>query len=191
MASGVRLRDIHIACDNLNNVVKIIDAALEAPGSVVLESIKDQPYFDGKPEAFKTSADILLVLDSKKELPAHSTMLLAHSEVLCDMLTVLKAADTASTVRRFPFPDCSEAEASAFLAYLYAEDRSNVLSTHSAELVSSVAHKYGLACTLHHCDDFLASKVQPDGKSAELWVCLFSNFLLRVERSLNSLLLLP
>ncbi|EIE18648.1 hypothetical protein COCSUDRAFT_59957 [Coccomyxa subellipsoidea C-169] len=59
--------------------------------------------------------------------------------------------------------------ARAFLEYLYAEDRSTVLTVEKAELVSLLAHKYGLHDTLQCCDEFLASRVNIDGSSWELW----------------------
>ncbi len=133
-------------------------------------------HFFAKPFDFRNSCDVLLVLDSGSEVPVHSGFLAAHSSVLCGILTL----DREAALRRLPFPGCSDEAARAFLEYLYAEDRSTVLTVEKAELVSLLAHKYGLHDTLQCCDEFLASRVNIDGSSWELWVRTFLCFVITI-----------
>ena len=135
---------------------------------------EEHPYLLGKPEWFRRSADVLLVLDSGKELLAHSNILSLHSEFLCDVFTSTANNETGASFC-LPFPGCSEEEANALLLHVYdPEGRSHALSIKSAQLLSSLAHKYGLDGTLRQCDDFLASKVQAEGQSKDLWVRLLA-----------------
>ncbi len=43
-------------------------------------------YFDGTPEGFRTSVDLVFCLNSGEELPVHSAFLCAQSQIFCDML---------------------------------------------------------------------------------------------------------
>ncbi len=136
----------------------------------------EHSYLLGKPGWFRKSADVLLVLDSGKELPVHSNIFSLHSEILCDMFTSTANTELKMGAScRLPFPGCSEEEANALLLHVYdPEGRSHALSIKSAQSLSSLAHKYGLDGTLRQCDDFLASKVQADGQSKDLWVRLLA-----------------
>lgn len=132
------------------------------------------PYFVGKPEAFQQSADVLLVLDSKEELPVHSTFLCAHSSVFCEISTSTSPEDGALVPRRLPLPDCTEAAVNALLLCLYAQDAIHHLSLRSAQHVTKLAHKFGLQSTLRICDEFLAINAGTGGNLDALRVRLLS-----------------
>ena len=143
--------------------------------------LQTQPYFVGKPEAFQQSADVLLVLDCKQELPVHSAFLSAHLSVLSDILTATKPEDGAVAPRRVPFPDCTEKAVNALLLCLYAQNPTEFLSIRSAQDVTHLAHKFGMQGMLRLCDDFFASKGGSGGSLDAL----------RVRSLLQCLLLVP
>ena len=99
----------------------LISAARDVKTDIDALLLQKQPYFVGKPESFQQSADVLLVLDSKQELPVHSAFLAAHSSVLCEILTATKPEDGVVALRRVPLPDCSEQAVNALMLCLYAQ----------------------------------------------------------------------
>ena len=105
--------------------------------------LQEHPHFIRKPEGFTETADVLLVLDSGEEFPAHSAFLSAYSETLCNMLRTITPTEKETAVLRLPFPDCTKEAAKAFLLYVYADNGSQILSSRSAELVSTLAHRSG------------------------------------------------
>lgn len=140
-------------------------------------------YLEGKPESFKNSTDIILVLDSGDELPVHSAIISAHSEPLCEILTLkqgkkAKVADGKS-INRVPFPDCSQSAAVSFLQYLYTLNPAEVLTIKSAQSVVHLAHKFDLEPALRQCDLFLHKFTNERGESPKLWVNLPHPFTIR------------
>jgi len=131
-------------------------------------------YLEGKPESFKNSTDIILVLDSGDELPVHSAIISAHSEPLCEILTLKQGkkgkGNDGKSMNRVPFPDCSPSAAVSFLQYLYTLNPAEVLTINSAQAVVRLADKFDLEPALRQCDLFLHKFTTQRGESPKLWV---------------------
>lgn len=117
-------------------------------------------YLEGKPESFKSTADVILVLDCGEELPVHSSILSAHSEPLSDMLLSTRPikrarTDSLSSVIKVPFPNCSSTDADVFLRHMYSLDTAKTLSMENAKCVVPLAHKFAVKPALCQYDLFM------------------------------------
>lgn len=91
----------------------------------------------GKPEEFKKSADVVLVLDS-----GSSYRPIRHYSLCTLRFSAHAVVGKGTLVHRLLLPGYTDEAATAFLEYLYFESRrSNTGSIRNAELVSSPAHK--------------------------------------------------
>ncbi|EIE18697.1 hypothetical protein COCSUDRAFT_60006 [Coccomyxa subellipsoidea C-169] len=87
--------------------------------------------------------DVLLVLDTKEELPAHALYLSANSSVFSGMLEEQLTSTAKDKLPvKIPLPDCSLQEAKTFLCYLYRKDAQ--LTSDSAKYIVKLAHKFDM-----------------------------------------------
>ncbi len=126
-------------------------------------STENVPHLKGFTSLFKDQTDVLLVLDTKEELPAHALYLSANSSVFSGMLeehftsTACICAKDKLPVK-IPLPDCSVQEAETFLCYLYRKYADPQLTTDSAKSIVKLAHKFDVGVALQQCDEFLAQQ---------------------------------
>lgn len=132
-----------------------------------MEAVIEAAYMGNRPESFKTSADVILKLDTGETLPAHSAFLSFHSDDLFDMLSLKKSEDSRPQV--LPFPDCTLGAAKSLLQCIYARPGETNISLQIAESLTVLANKFSMDNILRDVDNFLASEGTSDG-SSNLWV---------------------
>ena len=119
------------------------------------------------PEEFMKSADVLLVLSNGSAILCHSQILALHSAVFRNMLADLPARQSDGRAR-VPFPDFTEAQCFALLAYLYdnglsckgAAFENNSAASHDAAVaVARFAHAYDAPHALQHIQVYLTAFV--------------------------------
>ena len=117
------------------------------------------------PEEYFKSADVLLVLSDGTAVLCHSQILALHSAVLRNMLADVPARQSDGRVR-VPFPDFTEAQCSALLAYLYnaglsckgaAFEDNSAASRDAAVAVARFAHAYDAPHALQHVQVYMAA----------------------------------
>lgn len=122
-------------------------------------STEDVPHLKGYTSLFKDQTDVLLVLDTKEELPAHALYLSANSSVFSGILEEHFTSTAKDKLPvKIPLPDCSLQEAETFLCYLYRKCADAQLTTDSAKSIVKLAHKFDVGVALQQCDEFLAQQ---------------------------------
>ena len=116
------------------------------------------PYYDGKPEGFVQSADILFILDTGEELPVHSALLCGQSSVFCDMFN-LSRPQADDILRRISLTECTREAACSWLSYVY--DPKKQCSCVEAETVLELAHKFNMQAILDSFNDILSRGPDP------------------------------
>ncbi|BDA49780.1 hypothetical protein COCOBI_14-4000 [Coccomyxa sp. Obi] len=140
--------------------------------SVVPAPFRGLPYLKDTTPFFQELSDVMLLISTGEELPAHAAYLAAYSTVFAG---ILEAHYTSSIhdkrTARIPLPDCSLQEAQIFLCYLYRMRSDAQLSPQSARAIVKVAHKFDVRVALEQCDAFLAQQAAINIRTNSLWAC--------------------
>lgn len=119
-----------------------------------------------KPSGFADSADVVLVLtdDGNKDLPAHSAILAANSQVLCDMFSSTDCkpdahGDAKKVKWRVPVPNATLKQATSFLEYVYCFGEIG-LAVDAADSMTELLYRFDCTPALERVDLYLASETR-------------------------------
>ena len=142
----------------------------------VTESSRGLPYLQGTTPFFQGLTDVLLMITTGEELPAHSAYLTAYSSVFSGVLEAHSTSKSHGTwPARIPLPDCTLQEAEIFLCYLYRMRADAQLTPTSARAIVKLAHKFDVKVALEQCDQFLAQQAALNIRTNILWVSQLSS----------------
>lgn len=134
----------------------------------------DFPYLKGTTPFFQGLTDVLLMITSGEELPAHAAYLTAYSSVFSGVLEAHCSSRSHNNCpARIPLPDCSLQEAEIFLCYLYRTRADAQLTPTSTRAIVKLAHKFDVKVALEQCDEFLAKEAAINIRTNILWVSHF------------------
>jgi len=131
---------------------------MEAPRRHLTETVTalctmeaDHAYLAEGPDNFLDICDMVLTLEDKSELPAHSQVLARCSHVFSAMLIKEGPVYNASAANkvRVPLSDCSKEIAVIFLSAIYSGKPSRHIDIETAMSVARQGHKYGLKVVPH------------------------------------------
>ena len=122
---------------------------------------------DSKPSSFAIGADVVLVLtdDDSKELRAHSAILAAQSQVLCELFyrsgcEATGRGEDGKATWRVPVPDATLKQATSFLEYLYWQGRPGYsefdVEMDDVHSMTELLHRFDCKLALQKLDVYLA-----------------------------------
>lgn len=152
----------------IDNILCLLE---HASMSVVPAPFRGLPYLKDTTSFFQELCDVMLLISTGEELPAHAAYLAAYSTVFAGILEAHYASSTHDKrIARIPLPDCSLQEAQIFLCFLYRMRSEAKLCPKSARAVVKVAHKFDVRVALEQCDSFLAQQAALNIRTNSLWV---------------------
>ena len=135
-----------------------------------MEVLDAQSYMADTPPGFIDSADVLLLLQGKEAVRAHSQHLASNSADLNTLMAQLTSGKGKETRPfKIPFQEFSGDEGLTLLRILYAK-QFELTSTRSAYTAARFGHKYDAPFLLNIADAYLSAHVftddQPEVRAA-------------------------